>query len=199
MTDTSELTEWIGRTALDRDGDELGKIVDLYLDDATGDPSWLAVRTGLFGRRISFVPIAGSEPDGESLRVSYEKALVKDAPNVDPDGTLEPAEEERLYDHYGIDVAGAGDDAAIGDGAGMADTDGPDIDTGEPRSEGVVIRGEEQSPDGTGGARLRRWTYTEQVSEAMPTDDSGGHATPERMPGTDPTDPALGADAGRGR
>lgn len=194
MTDTSELTAWIGRTALDRDGDELGEIVDLYLDDATGEPSWVAVRTGLFGRRISFVPIAGSEPDGESLRVAYEKGRVKDAPNVDPDGSLEPTEEERLYDHYGIHVAGVSDDGAetVGDDETGIDADGPLPDA-------VVIRGEEEIPDARGQARLRRWVYTEQVSEPGPMSGDGGPGASAPLPYGDAALGADGGSAGRGR
>lgn len=194
MTDTSELAAWIGCTALDRDGDELGEIVDLYLDDATGEASWLAVRTGLFGRRISFVPIAGAEPDGESLRAAFDKALIKGAPNVDPDGTLDPAEEERLYDHYGIDVVGVDDD-----GAEAAGLEGSGAGTDAPTPDAVVIRGEEEIPDGRGRARLRRWVYTEHVSEPVPVGGDAGASMPRTGGDAGQTFETDGGTARQGR
>ena len=33
----------------------------------------------------------------------YEKAQVKDAPKIDPDGELSEHEEDELYRHYGVD------------------------------------------------------------------------------------------------
>jgi uncharacterized protein YrrD len=36
-----------GMTAVDRDGDKLGKIEDIYLDQETGKPEWIALKTGL--------------------------------------------------------------------------------------------------------------------------------------------------------
>ncbi len=33
--------------------------------------------------------------------MAHEKDLVKDAPNIDPDGELSTEEERRLYEHYG--------------------------------------------------------------------------------------------------
>src|SRR5690348_4068731 len=38
----------IGRKAFDRNGDKIGTIDEVYLDDATGEPEWAAIRTGLF-------------------------------------------------------------------------------------------------------------------------------------------------------
>jgi hypothetical protein len=78
-------------------------------------PEWAAVGTGLFGRKLTFVPLAGAEPQGEQpglvesavdvIRVPVTKDQVKDAPRVDPDEELSPAEEERLYRHYGMDYS----------------------------------------------------------------------------------------------
>ena len=51
---------WIGRDAYDADGDKIGEITDIYYDDETGRPEWVAVKTGLFGTKHSFVPIHGS-------------------------------------------------------------------------------------------------------------------------------------------
>jgi uncharacterized protein (TIGR02271 family) len=101
MATLEDVKTWRGRTAYDRDGEKIGKIEDVYLDRNSGEPEWLAVKTGLFGSNVSFVPIGDASSQGDDVRVSHEKSLVKDAPNVDADGELSPEEERRLYQHYG--------------------------------------------------------------------------------------------------
>src|SRR3954465_14071076 len=101
MATMQDIETWRGRTLVDRDGDKIGKIEYVYLDRSSGEPEWVAVKTGLFGSNLSFVPIHGADTAGDDLRVVYEKDQVKDAPNIDPDGELSPEEERRLYQHYG--------------------------------------------------------------------------------------------------
>jgi uncharacterized protein (TIGR02271 family) len=101
MTTQHDVRAWRGLTLVDRDGDKIGKIQDIYLDRSSGDPEWIAVKTGMFGSNVSFVPLRDATPEGDDIRVGFEKALVKDAPNVDPDGELSQEEERRLYQHYG--------------------------------------------------------------------------------------------------
>jgi uncharacterized protein (TIGR02271 family) len=101
MTTQHDVRAWRGLTLVDRDGDKIGKIEDVYLDRSSGEPEWIAVKTGLFGSNVSFVPVRDATQDGDDIRAGYEKALVKDAPNIDPDGELSPEEERRLYQHYG--------------------------------------------------------------------------------------------------
>src|SRR4051812_49574387 len=101
MATMQEIETWRGRTLVDRDGDKIGKIEDVYLDRNSGDPEWVAVKTGLFGSNVSFVPIRDASAEGDDVRVSHEKDQVKDAPNVAADGELSPEEERRLYQHYG--------------------------------------------------------------------------------------------------
>src|SRR4051794_7110415 len=74
----------IGGTLYDSSGDKVGKIGQVYLDDATGQPEWVTVHTGLFGHNESFVPVADAQVQGEDVSVSFSKSQVKDAPNVDP-------------------------------------------------------------------------------------------------------------------
>ena len=62
----------------------------------------MTVKTGLFGTSESFVPLQGARLEGSDVVVPYTKDQVKDAPRVDTDGHLEPSEEDRLYDHYGL-------------------------------------------------------------------------------------------------
>jgi hypothetical protein len=99
--DIDTALEWRGRTVVDRDGDKIGRLEELYLDESDR-PAWGAVTTGLFGRRQSFVPLADLRPAGDDLQVPYEKDRVKDAPNVDPDEQLSGEEEDALDRHYGI-------------------------------------------------------------------------------------------------
>ncbi|KRV47955.1 photosystem reaction center subunit H [Wenjunlia vitaminophila] len=94
----------IGRKAVDRNGSKIGTIDEVYLDDVTGEPEWAAVRTGLFGRD-AFVPLEPSVVSGNVLRVPYDKALVKDAPDFGVGRHLSPDQELRLYRHYHLDVA----------------------------------------------------------------------------------------------
>ena len=43
-------------TVFDRDGDKIGGVGEVYLDDTTGEPAWVTVNTGLFGLKETFVP-----------------------------------------------------------------------------------------------------------------------------------------------
>ena len=82
------------------DGAKIGSIGQLYADDDTGEPTWVTVKTGLFGTSESFVPVEGAHHQGDDLVVPYTKEHVKDAPRVDVDGHLTPEEEDRLYTYY---------------------------------------------------------------------------------------------------
>jgi uncharacterized protein (TIGR02271 family) len=82
------------------DGEKIGSIGQLYADDDTGEPTWVTVKTGLFGTSQSFVPVEGAHTQGDDLVVPFTKEHVKDAPRVDVDGHLTPEEEDQLYTYY---------------------------------------------------------------------------------------------------
>jgi len=93
----------IGTTACDSNGDKIGKVGQLFLDDETGRPEFVTVNTGLFGTKETFLPIAEASISGDQLVVPFTKDKVKDAPNVDADGGhLDRPEEQRLYEYYGM-------------------------------------------------------------------------------------------------
>jgi hypothetical protein len=81
-------------------GDRVGKIGQVYLDDESGRPSWVTVKTGLFGTQESFVPLPGADLEGVDVVVSYDKDTIKGAPRIDSDGSLTPQEEKLLYSYY---------------------------------------------------------------------------------------------------
>ena len=94
---------WRGRVMVDRDSNKIGEVVDIYLDNETERPEWAVVRTGLFGLRSTFVPLAEAREVGDELQVPHQRSQVKQAPNIEPDGQLSAAEEAELYRHYGLD------------------------------------------------------------------------------------------------
>src|SRR3954447_20119497 len=89
----------------DTEGSKIGEAKHVFLDDATGEPEWVSVKTGMFGTSESFVPLHDATMVEDHLEVPYRKDTVRGAPNVDVDagGHLSQTEEHRLYDHYGID------------------------------------------------------------------------------------------------
>ena len=175
MTHTeSAVAEWRGRNAVDSDGDKIGSIDEIYMDAETGKPEWLAVKTGMFGSKVSFVPIAEASDAGGDVRVPYDKQQVKDAPNAEADGELSQEEEASLYRHYGLDYSEARSDSGLPEGQRRPgdrdtvgrDTSGPTTDDAMTRSEEELRVGKDQRESGR--ARLRKYVVTEQVQKTVP-------------------------------
>lgn len=95
------VAEWRGKTLLDRDGEKLGKLEDVYVDVETDAPQFATVKEGVFHRHLTFVPLASVRVTPDALQVGVAKDQVKDAPNIDLDGDeLSQADESALYHHY---------------------------------------------------------------------------------------------------
>ena len=172
--DTREVSNWIGRTACEPDGSKIGRIEDVYLDEQTGKPEWVAVATGMFGSRLTFVPISGATSNGDDVMLNFTKQQVTDAPNAEADGALSQDDEARLYQHYGMDYSEDRSDSGLPDGGGdratMAYGDNDrnvDVDR-DHDSDGTVTRSEEElhlnkATEEAGRVRLRKWVETEHV------------------------------------
>jgi len=160
---TEQTTDWIKRTAVDSAGDKVGTISDVYVDDETGTPDWLAISTGMFGTKVSFVPIEGARLSGDDVIVAFDKAKIKDAPNTEADGQLSMEEEQTLYAYYGRGYEPVG--------RTTADTISSDTTA---RDASLVRSEEEVSVDKhtqeAGRVRLRKWVETENVQLTVPVE-----------------------------
>jgi len=96
----------LGGTAYSNDGDKIGSIGQVYLDNSSGEPAWVTVKTGLFGTNESFVPLQQAELTDDGVRVPYDKDRVKGAPNIETDRELSEQEEDQLYSYYGLGTSG---------------------------------------------------------------------------------------------
>jgi uncharacterized protein (TIGR02271 family) len=166
MPDIDTVRTWEGRTMVDRDGDRIGTIEAIYLDDKTGEPEWALVNTGLFGTKSSFVPLAQATEAGGDVRVPYDKQLVKDAPRIDPDGHLSEAEERQLWRHYGLDYDRTTRRRATGRDTVGRGTSGSTTDDAMTRSEEELRVGTTSRERGR--VRLRKYVTTEPVQQTVP-------------------------------
>jgi uncharacterized protein (TIGR02271 family) len=167
----SEIYSWRGRDVIGSDGEKIGKLNEVYLDQQTGKPEWALVNTGLFGTKSNFVPLAGASPSGEDVQVRFTKDQVKDAPGVSADGELSQDEEARLYEHYGLDYSESRSDTGLPEGGrgGRRRGSGTEAATGDD----AMTRSEEELRVGTaeterGRARLVKWVETEEVQKTVP-------------------------------
>src|SRR5215217_9402218 len=147
MIDQDQVQRVIGRDAYGSDGEKIGRVGQVFLDDQTGRPDFATVNTGLFGMSESFVPLTEATLTDAGLSVPFTKDRIKDAPKVSPDdGHLSDEDERMLFEYYGLfydgpagrngsdtgDTGGTGD---VGGGAVGRDVSGPTTDEAMTRSE----------------------------------------------------------------
>ncbi|WP_059008861.1 PRC and DUF2382 domain-containing protein [Streptomyces specialis] len=147
-------------------GSKIGKAEHVFIDDVTGRPEWVGVKTAMFGGGDTLVPIRDATVVGDHLEVPYPKDKIKDAPQVDVDSTghLSEQGEHRLYDYYGIDRSASGQRAgrpAPGPAPAARNTD--DAMT---RSEEHLRVGTERRASGR--ARLHKYVVTEEEQQTIP-------------------------------
>lgn len=172
-----------------QDDESLGGVGQVYLDDQTGEPTWVSVKTGWFGSNESLVPLQGADLTDGRVRVAHTKDVIKNAPNVDADHHLSEQEQDELFAYY----SGAGADMGRyqvrdTDREVVADRDvdvnrdatyvaDRDVDVDRARTdvdnEGSMTLHEERVNVGTervesGRVRLRKHVVTEQQSVSVP-------------------------------
>ncbi|WP_104525534.1 PRC-barrel domain-containing protein [Blastococcus atacamensis] len=106
MLSQREVTAAIGTTAYGDGGDKLGTVEHFFVDDRTGEPTWVAVTTGLFGTKHSVVPAREATFADGQLRLPVTADAVKSAPAI-TGNHLDPAEEAELRRHYGFEGTSA--------------------------------------------------------------------------------------------
>jgi uncharacterized protein (TIGR02271 family) len=188
ITDLGVLRGWGGHDLVDRDGVKAGSIVDLYVDEQTGQPTWGLVRTGLLGSRQTLVPLdqatvplAVMVSGAGSIQVPLESAAILDAPSVAVGEEISEATAMALRRYYGL-----GDRAAPAEGDhGPSDTESLDAGAALPAAKttaamtsastepsGTMIRSEEELRvrvrRRARRVRVKRYVVTDYVTTTIP-------------------------------
>ncbi|PLA12607.1 PRC and DUF2382 domain-containing protein [Corynebacterium riegelii] len=130
MTNLNRIEDLANATAYDVNGDKVGSVQDVYVNDTSGQPDFISVNHGLFGTGTSIVPLRGHSLRDGDLHLAFPKDRIEDAPDLDDNGHLTTNDQDALYRHYALtevqDVTtyetGAPADGAV-DGAAGAGVD----------------------------------------------------------------------------
>jgi uncharacterized protein (TIGR02271 family) len=178
MIDQTTIPVLTDAKVVDAAGDSLGSVKQVYVSDDGGQPLFVTVHTGLFGTKETFVPLQSADLVDGTLRLAYDKATIKDAPNVDADGQISDDEQGTIFDYYDGRAGGA-PSGVDGTPAGLAGTTDPaltstvdDAPTGT-MSDDAMTRSEERLQVGTervetDRVRLRKHVVTEQQTVTVP-------------------------------
>ncbi|MFI9631870.1 PRC-barrel domain-containing protein [Nocardia sp. NPDC051929] len=158
---TEMLETLIGSSVYGPEGEKIGKVKRVYVDNNSGSPTWIAVSTGLFSAD-ALVPLAGAEhrPEAAVLQVRVGKDAVKASPQLDHNGQISPQAEQELFDHYQIDP-----DQSAWDVYGRQPVPQP------PRTRPAMTRPPERrtgEPGGVATTRMRNNTGPDEETLRMP-------------------------------
>jgi uncharacterized protein YrrD len=98
---TWNVTEWRGKMIVDRNGEKIGKLQDVYVDVETDEPQFGTVKEGFFDRHLTFVPLRGIQIGPNELQTTATKEQVRAAPDIEMQGEeLSQSDESTLYHHF---------------------------------------------------------------------------------------------------
>jgi uncharacterized protein (TIGR02271 family) len=88
---------------LDRDGDKIGKVDNLFVDE-NDELEYIGVKMGFLETSTTLIPaeIVTLNDESEVVEVSAEKETVKDGPTFDDDQEITPEYEARVREYYGL-------------------------------------------------------------------------------------------------
>jgi uncharacterized protein (TIGR02271 family) len=163
------LRQMRGQPVFDSQHEKIGKVEEIYLDDATQQPEWIGIGTGgVFGAKHHLVPVQGAMFEQDGIMVRYSKDQVKKTPDISGD-EITRDQERKLYSAYGLQYTERPSPSGLAEGRGQQQ---PLRGGAEAPSRGreSMTRSEEEMRVGTreqdiGRVRLRKYVETEPVSE----------------------------------
>ena len=163
MAETNRIEDLANATAYDVDGEKLGGVKDVYVNDTTGQPDFVSVNHGLFGGGDSIVPLRGhlTTEDQDAFYRHYGLEGTQDVTTYETDNRTAQA-----------GAAGTGAAAGAGYAAGEREVD---ADRRDVANDDEIVRSEEQlnvSKDRveTGQVRLRKYVVNETETVEVPVE-----------------------------
>lgn len=110
MLRVDQIEEWLGHEVLDADGERVGKLDDIIYSASAKEAVFGSVKSGLFGRRASLVPLTDASVGRDYVRVAYTAEQIDRAGSGAAAGdSLTREDAQRLASLYGIQLAAEDD------------------------------------------------------------------------------------------
>lgn len=110
--ESNEYTDWKGIDVVDTAGGPVGTVIEVFLDTETDEPEWVALSLvstdgpGTFDRpdaTARFVPLSGVSFGESALISQWPVETIAASPVEVSDHGITRAEEDELYQYYGLD------------------------------------------------------------------------------------------------
>lgn len=85
----------------DSRGLPVGSVREIYVDNASGRPTFVEIAYGPFRAMSSIVPLNGAQFDGTHLTLAFERSTMRTAPGCRT-GYLSADQQSALLEHYGV-------------------------------------------------------------------------------------------------
>lgn len=99
-----EARRWGGFRLDDISGETVAKVESIYVDAGTGEPRWLQVKLGFFGKHC-LVPVADAVGGAGRVWLPYEREWIRQAPDARPGKPLDQQAELALCTYWGFAAA----------------------------------------------------------------------------------------------
>jgi stress response protein YsnF len=166
MDQSDAIREVVDQPAVDRDGEDVGRVVDVFIDEETDAPKWVSLRAEDEDALV-LAPIRGGDLEARPVRVDAHRAQIVSAPRLaSNEKRVSPEEEAEIERHYRDGSASERDHA----------TEAPVVDDrpigAELDAPIEVVRSEEDlvvdtRVVGTERVRLIKRIVTEQVTRTV--------------------------------
>jgi PRC-barrel domain protein len=94
-----EALGWIGFRVDDMNGTRVARVVSIYVDAEDGEPVWVIVKVGRFGK-VTAIPYTECADGPGRIWTAQGRKVIRAAPAVDPNRSINREEELELCDHY---------------------------------------------------------------------------------------------------
>jgi len=151
---TQSPDQLFGCEVTDSNGNKIGKVDGVWVDDATNDLEFIGVKIGMLMGKTHIIPVTQGQTGSGTISVPYDESKIKDAPSFGADDELSPDDEDGIYSYYGVDRSTGQSPTGLPAGEQTGGYTTTDTDTRDYQTTGTDTRDYDTSGTGERGMKL---------------------------------------------
>lgn len=101
MNSSQDPAQIFGYEVHDSAGNKIGKVDNVWVDDATNELEFVGVKTGWLMGKTHVIPVANAQISDGTIQVPFDEERIKSAPSFSGDEELTQEQEDEIYGYYG--------------------------------------------------------------------------------------------------